>query len=116
MGNRSLIIVRAKSFGDNEIRLYGHWSGEDNIHAVKNVLAQTDRVGDESYLTAQLFHEFSVAQAGYEGGLGFGIHIASRWDDEGWIDADTVIVDADTGNYTYGDETVAYEGRKLPTL
>lgn len=110
MGNRSLIIIRSSDFGTNEIRLYGHWSGEDNINAVRNVLAQTDRVGDPSYLIAQLFHEFAVVLGGYGGGLGFGISLASSWDDEGWIDNETVIVDADTGNYTYGDEgTVKYE-------
>jgi hypothetical protein len=110
LGNRSLIIIRSSDFGTNEIRLYGHWSGADNIEAVRNVLARTDRVGDASYLVAQLFHEFSVTLGAYEGGLGYGISLASSWDDEGWIDNDTVIVDADTGNYTYGDEgTVKYE-------
>jgi hypothetical protein len=113
LGNRSLIIIRSSSFGTNEIRLYGHWSGEENINAVRNVLARTDRVGDESYLTAQLFHEFAVTLGGYDGGIGFGISLASSWDDEGWIDSDTVIVDADTGNYTYGDEgTIAYAGMR----
>jgi hypothetical protein len=113
MGNRSLIIIRGEAFGDNEIRLYGHWSGEDNIEAVKSVILRTDRIGDASYLTAQLFHEFSQL-GGYEGGLGYGIYIAQKWDDEGWIDADSVIVNADTGDYQYKGVTVI-RGKKVAT-
>jgi len=109
MGDRSLIIVRSSDFGTNEIRLYGHWAGDSNLTAVQNVIARAgNRVGDSSYLTAQLFHEFAVTLGGYAGTLGYGISLASSWDDEGWIDNETVIIDADNGNYTCGGETVVY--------
>ena len=119
MGNRSLIVVRSKEYGDNEIRLYGHWSGTDNLEAVKNVLARTGRVGDDSYLTAQLFHEFSVNLGGYDGELSFGIYLAETGSDEGWIDSPTVYVDVDYGYYIYEGETHKVESKgsvPRPTL
>lgn len=105
MGNRSLIIIRSKNLGNQEIRLYGHWSGEDNVQAVRNVLARTNRVGDDSYLTAQLFHEFSVNLGGYDGNLSFGIYCAEVGSDEGWIDSPTVYINADYGHYEYDGTT-----------
>ena len=106
MGNRSLIIIRSTSFdNNNEIRIYGHWSGTDNVQAVRNVLARTNRVGDSSYLTAQFFHEFSVNLGAYDGELSFGIYTAETGSDEGWIDSPTVYINADNGNYEYDGTT-----------
>jgi hypothetical protein len=51
MGDRSYIQIDSKNL-EAPIILYGHWSGDDNIRAVKNVLANTDRIGDAGYLTA----------------------------------------------------------------
>ena len=45
MGDRSFIVIESKQFV-SPIALYGHWSGTDNVRAVENVLARTDRVGD----------------------------------------------------------------------
>jgi hypothetical protein len=110
MGNRSLIIIRSKDFdNNNEIRFYGHWSGTDNFTAVQNVMARTGRVGDPSYLTAQLFHEFSVNLGAYDGELSFGIYTAETGSDEGWTDSPTVYINADFGYYEYDGTT--YEAR-----
>jgi hypothetical protein len=120
MGNRSLIVIRSNSFdNDNEIRFYGHWSGTDNVQAVHNVLARTGRVGDPSYLTAQLFHEFSVNLGAYDGEVSFGIYTAETGSDEGWIDSPTVYINADYGHYEYEGKTYEVETKgsvPKPTL
>ena len=58
------------------------------------------RIGDPSYLTAQLFYRFSQL-GGYEGKLGFGI---DAYDDhgEGLDDNPPVYVDADSGDWRIG--------------
>ena len=102
MGNRSLIIIRSEKFPTNtEIRFYGHWAGEDNFHAVKNVIDRSDRLGDPDYLTAQLFHEFAVEFGAYDGNLGYGISVVEQGSDGVWIDNPSVIVNADYGYYEY---------------
>lgn len=102
MGDRSLIVVKAEAF-KVPIAFYGHWSGEDNLEAVRNVLLTTDRIGDVSYLTAQLFHEFSVKLGQYDGKLSFGIDTFDSGDDT-FMDNPTVIVNADTGEYEVNGE------------
>lgn len=99
MGNRAFIQIDSTQF-DLPVLLYGHWSGEDNLTAVQNVLARTGRIGDPSYLTAQLFYEFAMALGQYDGVLGFGISsgVLSSTD---WQDAPAVYVNADTGEYKY---------------
>ena len=105
MGDRSLIQIESARF-KTPITLYGHWSGEDNLLAVRNVLTRTDRIGDANYLTAQLFYEFAVALGGYTGELSFGIDAWGASENDVWVDNDTVVVNADTGEYTYRGETI----------
>jgi hypothetical protein len=101
MGDRSRIIVKSERFIE-PIHLYGHWAGRDNLQAVATVLAKTDRVGDPSYLTAQLFYEFAVGQDNYDGNLGFGISVETA---DGYLGDDNppIIIFADTGNVAYDD-------------
>jgi hypothetical protein len=99
MGNRSYIQINADGL-EVPVLLYGHWSGTDNILAVQRVLEKTARLGDVSYLTAQLFWEFSRLGS-YDGSLGFGIEQGHIDDKTAWVDSPTVYVDADTGIYTY---------------
>jgi hypothetical protein len=94
VGNRSVIVIESKQFV-SPIAFYGHWSGSDNVRAVENVLARTDRVGDPSYLTAQLFHEFSTL-GGYDGKLSFGID-AFGYEVDRWEDNAPIYLNADTG-------------------
>jgi hypothetical protein len=101
MGNRSFIQV--DSNGAESVLLYGHWSGEDNLTAVRNVLARTARIGDVSYLTAQLFYEFAVTLGEYDGNLSFGIS-TGKLDGNEWENAPSVFVDADTGVYSVEGE------------
>jgi len=102
MGDRSAIVVNAKEF-KTPITFYGHWSGDDNLTAVKNVLARTGRIGDVSYLTAQLFYEFAKL-GNYDGELSFGIDTFGD-DPSDVMDNSTVFVNADTGEYTYEGDT-----------
>ena len=107
MGDRSYIQITSKDF-KTPISLYGHWSGTDNLEAVKNVLARTGRIGDPSYLTAQIFYEFAKL-GNYDGEYSFGIDAFGYEPDKpafmsfsnnNW----TVYVNADTGEYTYKGE------------
>jgi hypothetical protein len=100
MGNRAFIQIESK-YLETPIILYGHWSGDDNITAVRNVLERTNRVGNPSYLAAQIFYEFAITLGSYTGELGFGIdsgHLAGGEDS----DVPSVYVNADTGEYRVG--------------
>jgi hypothetical protein len=98
MGNRAYIQVDSQSF-QTPIIFYGHWSGEDNLTAVKNVLARTARIGDPSYLTAELFYGFAIELGSYDGSLSFGIESGHLTGSE-WGDVPSVLVNADTGEYS----------------
>lgn len=97
MGNRAYIQIESKRL-EMPIILYGHWSGEDNLTAVRNVLSRTDRIGDPSYLVAQIFYEFAVTLGNYDGHLSFGIESGFLAGGE-WADVPNVYVNADTGEY-----------------
>lgn len=101
MGNRSVITIKSDSL-PYPIHFYGHWSGTDNLTAIKGLLSKermNARIGDASYLAAQIFYQFAIVFGDYEGNLGFGIDTGEF--DEEWLDNPTVVVDADTGDYTY---------------
>lgn len=103
MGDRAYIQVESINL-ETPIILYGHWSGDQNLTAVKNVLARTGRIGDPSYLTAQIFWEFANL-GNYDGELSFGID--SGYITTEWGNAPTVFVNADTGVFTV--DGVEYE-------
>ena len=100
MGNRVIIQVQSERFL-TPINIYGHWAGDQALPAVRNVLARTGRIGDPSYLTAQLFYEF--ARLGeYDGELSFGID-AFGSDLGDTNDNDNIYVNADDGSYWVGN-------------
>lgn len=105
MGSRAFIQIDSEQF-DLPVLLYGHYSGDDNLTAVRNVLGRTGRIGDPSYLTAQLFFEFALVLGQYDGELSFGIStgVLSEF---AWQDVPAVYVNADTGEYRY--EGVIYD-------
>jgi hypothetical protein len=111
MGNRSNIVIRETATQtDNCLILYSHWGGDDNLKAVRNVMAKTDRVGDP-YLAAQIFHEFTTL-GGYEGNLGYGLWVGHIED----IDEDdnpAIFLDIDTGATTYKGEVYTRQGKHL---
>jgi hypothetical protein len=102
MGHRAFIQIDSINL-ENPVILYGHWSGDDSEPAVRNVLARTDRIGDPSYLAAQIFYEFSVVLGKYDGGIGFGIESGHLTSEMGNVP--NVYVNADTGEYTVNDVT-----------
>ena len=104
MGNRSQIVIRETGRQkDNLVILYGHWAGDDNLTAVQNVMKKTNRIGDITYLTAQLFYEFTRL-GDYDGELGFGLWVGDM-DSIDETDNPAVIVTANTGAITYKGET-----------
>jgi len=110
MGNRSEIIVQSDSFASNLV-FYGHWSGTDNLLAVARVLQRTDRVGDPSYLAAQVYFEFAVNLGQTDGNLSFGIRAS---DGTEWVmcDEPPVYLNADTGEVVYQDMTLSKDTLK----
>lgn len=110
MGNRAYIQIDSERLPES-VLLYGHWSGDDNLTAVRNVLARTDRIGDPTYLTAQLFWEFTRL-ADYDGKLGFGIDVGVMANDV-YGDVPTIYVNADRGTYVY--DGVTYEDYAVAT-
>jgi hypothetical protein len=102
MGDRSAIIIESERFL-TPITLYGHWSGAENLASVASVLETTDRVGDPSYLTAQLFYEFAVKRGGYDGKLSFGIDAFGGTPEEidTAMDSNTIVVNADNGTWRW---------------
>lgn len=104
MGDRSHIVIRTSNPADT-ITLYGHWAGTTNIDAVRSVMGRTKRVGDISYLTAELFYEFAVVEGKYTG-VGFDSYGIWVGDDDGaWADQPTVYVNAEDGTFDYEGET-----------
>jgi len=103
MGDRASIFITSKSLA-NPIELYGHWAGTDGLTAVAKVLKRTDRIGDTSYLIAQVFYEFAVIQGGYTGHLGFGIRSVETIGSSGWNDNPDIILNADNGSVQYLDK------------
>lgn len=104
MGDRSHIVIRNSNPADT-ITLYGHWAGTTNIDAVRSVMSRTKRLGDISYLTAELFYEFAVVEGKYTG-VGFGSYGMWAGGDDGvWADNPSVYVNADDGTFDYEGET-----------
>lgn len=104
MGDRSVIVITTRADHGDTVSLYGHWAGDTNLSAVQHVLGRAGaRVGDISYLTAQVFHEFAVELGGYTGDTGFGIW-AGDCSTAGDSNNPTVWLDADTGDYTYDEK------------
>lgn len=108
MGDRATINITSESF-TSPIELYGHWSGTDNARAVANVLERTGRIGDPSYLTAQLFYEYATVLGKYDGELSFGIRATNAEPSDTWDDNPIVVVNADTGSVEYQGETYTAE-------
>jgi len=109
MGNNSYIVIESDSF-DVPLAIYGHWVGDDNVRAVEDTLLVTDRIGDASYLAAQIFHTLTT-QHHYDGKSGFGLSVGDPFN--AWIDAPTVYVDADKGEYSVGGD-VWYDRWAMP--
>jgi len=99
MGNRVTVSISSQEH-ESPINIYSHWSGDEIYPVVQQALEESDRIGDASYLSAQIVHAV-FTDLGYDGKLGFGI-----WTGEAHgltDDNDTMFVDADTGKWRIGD-------------
>jgi hypothetical protein len=99
MGDRASVFITSESM-PNPIELYGQWAGLDGVRAIANVLERTGRIGDHSYLTAQVFYEFAIILGDYTGNLGYGIRSSSNTEN-GWNDNPDITLNADTGSVWY---------------
>lgn len=99
MGNRVTVSISGKDH-EAPVNIYSHWDGEEIYPIVQQALEDSDRIGDNSYLTAQLVHAI-LNGLGYDGKLGFGVwsgEIGESWDDN-----PTMFVDAENGAWRIGD-------------
>ena len=110
MGDRASIYVISESLPTNVmVELYGHWAGTTNARAVASVLEKTDRLGDVSYLTAQVFYEFAIIKGDYTGYLGYGINVVPTLAGSSWNDNPDIILNADNGSVIYDGTTYTKE-------
>jgi hypothetical protein len=100
MGNRVTIEMNSVEFESN-LLIYSHWMGDSALIAIQDVLSTTTRIGDASYLAAQIFHRFATA-GGYDGNMGFGLSTGTNGDS--WDDMPTHFVDLDRGYYSVGGD------------
>lgn len=111
MGNRATIAIQQDETPNSEfVILYGHWAGDYALQAAQNVLDKTDRIGDPTYLTAQLFWEFATL-GDYSGELGYGIYTGDKEAAE-TDDNPPVFVNPYTGEITHNGNTIR-EGKKI---
>ena len=109
MGNRVTVNISSREF-ESPINIYSHWSGDEIYPVIQDVLQMSDRIGDGSYLTAQLINAV-FTQLGYDGKLGFGVWSAELEADR-WDDNPTMFVDADTGKWRIGDGEMDWQDRE----
>lgn len=99
MGNRITVVLQDAY--NNATSVYAHWLGDSAYDTVKTVLATTDRIGDDAYLSAQIIH--ALMAEGYDIKAGTGIGIESGTRDPLWDDNDPMFVRTTTGEYRIGD-------------
>lgn len=68
MGDRGNIEIRQVS--GKSVFFYGHWSGSEMPHRVRDALARRQRWSDAPYLTRIIFDSLTKGHAGEETGFG----------------------------------------------
>jgi hypothetical protein len=107
MGNRVTVSISSKDH-EAPINIYAHWAGEDIYLIVQDALAVSERIGDGSYLTAQIIHRV-FTMLGYDGRTSFGV-----WSGEfieSGDDNDPMFVDADTGKWRIGNGEMDWQDK-----
>jgi hypothetical protein len=100
MGNRVTVSISTQEH-EAPINIYSHWDGDEIYPIVQRALEDSDRIGDGSYLTAQLVQAIFTG-LGYDGKLGFGVWSGEIAPDN-WDDNPAMYVDADAGLWRIGD-------------
>ena len=112
MGDRSNIAVQ--DITGNRVYLYAHWTGEDILTIVKDVLERRERWTDESYLARMFFS--AMTRGDEDSSTGFGIStclpdydypiiVVSPSEQTVWLET----VNADTRAMQQGTEKVSFE-------
>lgn len=110
MGNRVTVSISSQEH-ESPINIYAHWAGDEVYQVVTDTLASSDRIGDASYLSAQIAHAI-FTEFGYDGKLGFGIwtgEVTDLGDDN-----DPMFVDADTGQWRIGNGEMDWQDKDAP--
>lgn len=110
MGNRVTVSISSQEH-EAPINIYAHWAGNSVYQVITDTLASSDRIGDASYLTAQLIHAV-FAEYGYDGKLSFGVWSGEFT--ESTDDNDPMFVDADTGQWRIGDGEMDWQDKDTP--
>lgn len=100
MGNRVTVSISSHEFG-SPINIYSHWAGNSVYQVITDTLAASQRIGDGSYLTAQLIQAV-FSEYGYDGKLSFGVW-SGEVSTDNWDDNPTMYVDTDNGSWRIGD-------------
>jgi hypothetical protein len=110
MGNRVTVSISGKDH-EAPVNIYGHWAGDGVYQIVTDTLAASQRIGDGSYLTAQLIHAI-FSEMGYNGKDSFGVW-SGEVSSDNWDDNQPMFVDADTGQWRIGDSKWNDKGTPL---
>jgi len=105
MGNRVTVSISSQEH-ESPINIYAHWAGDEIYPIVQDVLGNSHRIGDASYLSAQIIHGI-FTQLGYDGELGFGVWTGEVYDLGD--DNDPMFVDADTGKWRIGNGSMDWQ-------
>lgn len=100
MGNRVTVSISSHEFG-SPVNIYGHWAGDGVYQTVLDALLASQRIGDGSYLTAQIINAV-FREMDYNGKDSFGVWSGEVSADT-WDDNQPMFVDADTGQWRIGD-------------
>ena len=111
MGDRVTVSISSKDH-ETPINIYSHWSGNSVYQVVTDTLASSDRIGDGSYLTAQIIHAV-FTEYGYDGKLSFGVW-SGEVSSDNWDDNPTMFVDADNGQWRIGDGEMDWQDKDTP--
>jgi hypothetical protein len=107
MGNRVTVSISSQEH-EAPINIYAHWAGDEIYPVVQNALEDSDRIGDASYLSAQIIHAI-FADLGYDGKLSFGVWTGEFT--ESGDDNDPMFVDADTGKWRIGNGEMDWQDK-----
>jgi hypothetical protein len=107
MGDRVTVSISSQEH-EAPINIYAHWAGEDIYPIVQDVLENSQRVGDASYLSAQIIYQV-FTQLGYDGRNSFGVW-SGEFTESG-DDNDPMFVDADTGKWRIGNGEMDWQDK-----
>ena len=99
MGNRVTISLTSQEH-ETPVNIYAHWAGDEIYPVVQQALEESGRVGDASYLSAQIIHAV-FTKLSYDGHNSFGIWTGEA--DGLTDDNDTMFVDLDNGTWRIGE-------------